>query len=663
MIRPDHRFRLILVIAAVLLLAAPAQLKAFPDEPLDPTTIPKFVEPLVIPPVLAPNQVAADGVEEYEIAVRQFEQQILPEGYPQTPVFAYGRAWDPLPGGEAPSTFNFPAFTIEAQTGAPVRVTWFNHVVDDPASAAPQYLPHLLPVDQTLHWANPEGSADGIMRGDDPNPYTGPVPIVNHLHGGNTPAESDGYPEAWYLPDAANLPDDYATEGPFYATTQATEAGAAVFEYPNEQRAATMWFHDHTLGMTRLNVYAGMAGFYLLRDEAEAALNLPGPAPQAGDEPGTRYYEIPIAIQDRSFYADGRLFYPDTRTFFDEYEGPYFPDGPVPPIWNPEFFGDSIVVNGRTWPYLEVEPRLYRLRLLNGSGSRFLVLAFDAGLPFHVIGVDGGLLPDQPLTLEQLLMAPAERFDVIVDFSAFAPGETLTLLNFGPDEPFGGLPVEPEAMANPETTGQVMQFRVVELTDQGNPGNIPAELPSITALETDLPERFVTLNEEMTDEEMGGVPVAAVLGTPTEGPLAWSEAITENPQLGDTEIWSVVNLTADAHPIHIHEVMFQVIERLPFDADAYHEAQEAYLLGRRAGDPPDPLDFATGDPIAAQPWEARAWKDTVIANPGEITRMIMTFNLPGLYVWHCHILEHEDNEMMRPYYVGEIPDDLMMPNM
>ncbi|RPI96944.1 MAG: bilirubin oxidase, partial [Chloroflexi bacterium] len=498
-----------------------------PVNRLDPESIPKYVELLVIPPAMEPIGAGDDGIMEYEIAVRRFEQQVLPAGFPKTTVFGYGRAGDPLPGGEAASTFNFPAFTLEARTSEPMRVTWYNQLVDDPDSDQPAYLPHLLPVDQTLHWANPGGH--GEMRGHSQEPYTGPVPIIAHLHGGHTPSVSDGLPEAWYMPAAGDIPGEFLTQGADYGSVSKAPAGAAVFEYPNDQRAATLWYHDHVLGMTRLNVYAGMAGFYLLRDEIEDSLNLPGPAPALGDPAGTKYYEIPIAIQDRSFNEDGSLFYPDSRTFFDEYPGPYFPEGTVPPIWNPEFFGDTIVVNGRTWPYLEVEPRLYRLRFLNGTNSRFLLLKADSDLPFHVIGTEGGLLPDQPVVLDQLLIGPGERFDTIVDFSAFQPGDQITLLNLGPDEPFGGLPVEEPA--DPETTGQVMQFRVVELTGEGNMGEIPTELPAIERLVTDLPERDVTLNEEMTDEEdmEDAVPVAAVLGTGADGPLAWDVAITENP--------------------------------------------------------------------------------------------------------------------------------------
>lgn len=616
-------------------------LRVFAQGALDPATIEKFVDPLVIPPVM-PTADEEDGMPVYEIAARQFEQQVLPSGMPATTVWGYGSTGDA-------GTFNFPAFTIEARVNEPVRVRWINQLVDDPDSASPQYLPHLLPVDQTLHWSNPGEGGD--TRGSVTEPYTGPVPIVTHLHGGHVPSVSDGLPEAWWLPAASNIPDDFATHGHHYGSVTDAEDGVAVFEYPNSQRATTMWYHDHALGITRLNVYAGLAGFWLLRDDAEAELNLPGPAPQLGDAPDTKYYEIPIVFQDRSFNEDGSLAYPDNRAFFDGFEGPYFPDGPVPPIWNPEFFGDTIVVNGKTWPYLEVEPRLYRLRLLNGTNSRFMVLKADTELPFHVIGTDGGLLPDQPVELDQILMAPAERFDVIVDFSTFEPGDSITLQNLGPDAPFGGFPIDDEELANPETTGQVMQFRVVELTDNGNPGEIPAALPPIERLTSDVPERYLTLNEEMTDEEdPNAVPVAAVLGTHDEGPLSWSAGITEDPVMGNVEVWNLVNITGDAHPIHIHLIMFQVIERIPFDAAAYHEAQETWLLGRRAAEAPNPLDFVTGDPVQYEAWEA-GWKDTVIVYPDEITRIIARYDQVGRYVWHCHILEHEDNEMMRPYVV------------
>ncbi|MFH2005868.1 MAG: multicopper oxidase [bacterium] len=610
-------------------------------EPLDPTTIPKFVEPLTIPPVMPPvNQTSTRT--DYEIAVRQFSQQVLPSSFPETTVWGYGVADDPLPGSGQPSTYNFPAFTIEARSFETVRVKWVNGLVDDTGG----YLPHLLPVDQTLHWANPPGPAD--HRSDDPTPYTGPVPVVTHVHGAHVPDHSDGYPEAWYLPDANNIPTGYTTQGSTFASLAAPEPGSAVFEYPNDQRASTLWYHDHAMGITRLNVYAGTAGFWLLRDDEEDALDLPGPAPQLNDPVGTRYFEIPIAIQDRSFYDDGALYYPDTREFFDGYTGPYAPATPVSPLWNPEFFGDTIVVNGKTWPYLEVEPRLYRLRFLNGCNSRFLTLQADhAGITFQQIGSEGGLLPDAPVALDELLIAPAERLDTIVDFSGFNEGDEITLLNLGPDEPYKGPNPEPEQdPADPATTGQVLRFVVVPHSGEGNPGTIPTALPSIPTLDSSLIPRDLTLNEDVY--EPADIPQSARLGTAGDGALSWGDAITETPIEGDTEIWRVINLTADSHPVHLHLVMFQVLDRIPFDSESYAEAQEGYLQG--TGAQPLVEDFYTGAPRGPNRWEI-GWKDTVIANPGEVTRIIATFDLAGLYVWHCHILEHEDNEMMRPYEV------------
>jgi spore coat protein A len=626
--------------------AVPTEETASAGVPLDPASIPKFAEPLVIPPAMQPE--SQGDVTEYAIAVRQFQQQVLPTSLPQTTVWGYGRLGDPLPGSGEASSFNFPGFTVEARTNEMVRVAWVNQLVDDPDSAAPKFLPHILPVDQTIHWALP--GAPDVM---DPAPYRGPIPIVTHVHGAHVAAHSDGGPEAWVMPDASDMPAGYLLKGSNYASVTPAAPGAAVFEYTNDQRATTLWYHDHALGITRLNVYTGLAGFWILRDDVEDGLDLPGPAPRLGDAPGTRYYEMPLAVQDRSFNTDGSLDYPETRAFFDGYEGPYRPDTLVPPIWNPEFFGNAMVVNGRTWPYLEVEPRLYRFRILNGCGSRALVLKFDQDLSFHQIGADEGLLPDAPVVLDQLLMAPAERADVIVDFSDFEVGDEILLLNLGPDAPFGGLPIDAEELANPETTGLVMQFKVVERTDEGNPGSIPASLPPIARLSTTLPPRDLTLNEMMdTPEE---IPVGAVLGTGRDGPLEFYERVTENPMVGDTEIWRLINLTEDAHPIHLHLVAFQVLDRIPFDMEAYRDAQDEYLEekedGGDEGEPPDPMAFVTGDPEPPESWEM-GWKDTVIAPPEYITRIIATFDLPGLYVWHCHILEHEDNEMMRPFYVG-----------
>ncbi|HET7767654.1 MAG TPA: multicopper oxidase [Chloroflexota bacterium] len=612
-------------------MARRAARRALAGGSLDPTAIPKFVSRLVVPPAMPPAGTAAApaDVDYYEIAMRQLRQQVLPAPFPQTTVWGYGSV-------RHPDSFHAPSFTIEARHRRPVRVRWLNELLD----GAGGFLPHLLPVDPTLHWANPPGGLDGRDGEAAPAPgparYTGPVPIVTHVHGIHATQESDGHPEAWYLPAARNIPARYATTGTYFDAYRQSSPlgeqwgpGAAVFEYPNDQAAATLWYHDHALGITRLNVYAGPAGFYLLRggEQDLPEGTLPGPAPRAGDPPNTRYYEIPLAIQDRSFNADGSLFYPDSRAFFDALEGPYIPESDVPPIWNPEFFGNSMMVNGRTWPYLEVEPRRYRLRLLNGCNARFLLLRFSRpGLRFFQIGGDGGFLPEV-VPLDQLLLGPAERADVIVDFTGLAPGTQLLLENLGPDEPFGGgTPGTDFEPADAETTGQVLQLRVVPLA--GEDRSTPPErltLPRPAAMGREAVTRRLSLNERMS--RLGDHPVEAQLGVVRDGrphALDWGDPLTEHAALDATELWELHNATADAHPIHLHLVQFEVVGRRP---------------------------LAGGAMSAPEPWE-RGRKDTVIAFPDQVTAVRAHFDRAGLFVWHCHILEHEDNEMMRPLRVG-----------
>jgi FtsP/CotA-like multicopper oxidase with cupredoxin domain len=687
---------------------------------IDGTTVPKYVDPLIIPPVMPRagfrwDPTAGKFVDYYEIEVTQFQQQILPAAIAgPTTVWSYSAVGQP-------QTKNYPAFTIEARKNVPTRVKWINNL-KDPVTG--KFLPHLLPVDQTLHWANPPqdcrphmmGAGMMSMTGTDCEgnsqvAYKGPVPLITHVHGAHVTPESDGYPEAWWLPAAVDIPAGYATEGSNYSDYLGGSGkgkGFAVFQYPNDQPATTLWYHDHTLGMTRSNVYAGPAGFYLIRDLQEAKLNLPGPAPLPGsalfpflnpNDPNISKYlaphEIPIVIQDRSFTPEGQLFYPDNRDFFEGLAAGtlagfgvnFAPGSDVAPIWNPEAFFNTMVVNGRTWPFLNVEPRKYRFRFLNGCNSRFLILqmrdvAFgtdpsDPGnwltpsnpAPFKQIGSDQGLLSGVPAVQNQLLLGLAERADVIVDFSGYAPGSRIVLTNVGPDEPFGGLPVDPAVVANPASTGQVMVFNVVPLRLRDASAS-PATLPVQPSVVAGAPTRKVSLNEAMSmsekvcfDDATGAIvggpvegacpegqtldffgPTMALLGTVnadgTGNPLRWGDAITENPALGATETWEIYNNTVDAHPIHLHLVHFRVIDR-----EVLNENSPNFT-----GDPLGVNNIGTTRPPEA--WETGG-KDTVIAYPGEITRVQSTFDIPGIYVWHCHIVEHEDNEMMRPYCVGD----------
>ncbi len=374
------------------------------------------------------------------------------------------------------------------------------------------------------------------------------------------------------------------------------------------------------------------------------------------------------------------MFYPDNRAFFEglnvpggdpqfpgqgELRIPFIPDmvpggsymmpSDISPIWNPETFGNTIVVNGKTWPYLDVEQRRYRLRFLNGSQARFFILKMDNGMPFWQIGSDGGFLPN-PVRLTELLIGPAERADVIVDFSRVPAGTQVVLQNVGPDEPFGGgEPGEAFEPADPATTGQVMQFRVGRR--QGADRSIaPAalRLPELKPLGRPVKSRDLSLNEMMSmsvnvsTDAAGNVvfdpageafgPQAALLGTfdpatKVATPMAWMDPVSESVKRGRVEQWAFHNFTADAHPIHVHLVQFQVVNRRVVDP----------LVSPHG-------DLGAGAVLQPEPWEV-GYKDTVIAYPGETTRIKARFDTAGLFVWHCHILEHEDNEMMRPYRV------------
>jgi FtsP/CotA-like multicopper oxidase with cupredoxin domain len=659
-----------------------------PGGSLDPLTVPKFQTAMLVPPAMPRAKVLFENwqwIDYYEISMRQFTQQILPGGFPATTVWGYGPA-DALNPSD-PKIYNAPSLTIEARAGVPVRIKWINELKD----ANGRYLPHLLPVDPTLHWANPPGGTAGRDTrpsfASTPGPYMGPVPMVTHVHGAvGVGDESDGYAEAWFLPDANNIPGAFATEGTWYGFFKVKAKnkfgvdwgpGYAISQYPNSGRASIDWYHDHTLGMTRLNVYAGPAGFYnirggpdgdlavrkLVRGRQRLAL-LPGPAPTELTQivGATRFYDIPIAIQDRSFNIDGSLFYPDSRAFFDGVEGPYLPNTDLSPIWNPEFFGNMIMVNGNTWPYLEVEPRRFRFRFLNGCQSRFLILDFNAlkaaGAEVWQIGNEGGFLA-APVNLtgngvdttkNRLLMSLAERADLIFDFSNVPIGAQIELGNVGPDEPFKGFNPDGSLTdgqggtldpADPGTTGKIMKFIVGPLRslDLSTPA---AELilPAIAKLPAPSVTRRLALIEEMSAffEDSPAEALLGVVGANGKWTKKlWMDAVTENPVVGAVEVWEIYNTTGDAHPMHVHETVFEVVNRQAINID---ESTETVSLVPNTARP-------------AEAWET-GFKDTVIAYPGEVTRIKARFTSAGQYTWHCHIVEHEDNEMMRPYRIGPV---------
>jgi spore coat protein A, manganese oxidase len=423
------------------------------------------------------------------------------------------------------------------------------------------------------------------------------VRLMTHLHGGFVSADSDGNP--------AVTPNGFGpgeTQTVFYTNQQP------------QMPASLLWFHDHGLGATRLNVFAGLAAAYILRDDFDT-----GEEPNPIGIPGGPY-EIPLVIQDRQFNPDGTFLYPRSDI--------------AGATWIGEYFGDVMLVNGKVWPFLEVEPRMYRLRILNGCNARILNLDIG-GVSFWQIGAEGGMW-DQPVPVQQLVLAPAERADVLVDFVKF-PGARLELKNHKPKKP----------VSTPAPSlEQVLQIRVGTTVSQPGPRSIPSSLPGRRA---DLTEpattRFITLNEIDVDEPTWFLNL--------NGVHFEERPVTETPPVGAVEDWVYVNLTADTHPMHTHLVTFQVVGRTPFDVQAYEEANEG-AHGVPGGIDPSP--YATG-PMQPPDLSERGFKDTVKANPGYFTTIRARFELPSgvtapqSYVHHCHIVEHEDNDMMRPFIV------------
>lgn len=367
-----------------------------------------------------------------------------------------------------------------------------------------------------------------------------------------------------------------------------------------------LWYHDHAVGITRLNVYAGLAGLYIIRNEEERALNLP-----------SGIYEIPLVIQDKSFNSDGSLFYPTKPDVTDP--PPDFPDVSI----TPGFAGDTIIVNGKAWPYLEVEPRKYRFRVLNASNERFYRMKLDNGLPFIQIGSDGGLLP-RPVTLDEITIAPAERCDIIVDFSGQAVGTSITLLNTA-RTPFD-FGQEPD----PFTDGRIMQFRVIEKTSEDT-SSVPQFLSRVPRLSESDAVRTRDISFDVATDRYNRT--LFLLNN-----RDYMDGVAESPAAGETECWRLINPGLGVHPFHIHQIQFQVLDRIPFDTATYTRTGHIRY---------------TGEPELPPPGE-RGWKDTVQAYPGYVTRLIMRFGpYTGRYVYHCHILEHEDHDMMRPFDVVE----------
>ena len=595
----------------------------------------------------------------------------------KTPVWGYG---DPRDG-----VFTWPGRTFQVQKGmSETVVNWTNGL--RPVKE------HMLPVDTTAHWCYSLPGYEGNSIAENG------VPIITHLHGGHSDYQFDGNPEFFYGTEGRNQ-----VVGPQWANV--IGGFTTRFRYDNNVRAGNLWYHDHALGITRLNVYAGLAGFYFVRDGDDTG--------QAGNPLGLPAwpYEKAYAIQDRMFLDSGELFYPafqDDPYYADfiDGEGAELPEDLFPsggPTALAEFFGDHMVVNGVAWPKEDVEPRNYRLHLLNGTDSRFMALQFfevPAGataisptsepLYFDVIGSDQGLA-SEPTNTNMLLSEPGSRYDIIIDFKKVTPGNRVIMWNIGGDEPFGGDIGVGQLF---EFTDRVMAFDVV-LPPSGVADATPTGINFGPTVGTPNHTRQVALFEgkdeygrlqpllgtaEPATDYMGN-PIywqhGPLVGQQMEGSIAWHSATTENPALGSTEEWVIWNVTGDAHPVHLHLVHFEVLgrEEIIWDSATNEEDRVLDPTGETAPVPnydgtylvlQDVLqhngELGVGFKImghttgAAVPtptgYVENAPKDMVTALPGQVTRIKAHFDKPGRYVWHCHILSHEDHEMMRVLHVG-----------
>nr|WP_222845534.1 multicopper oxidase [Natronomonas salsuginis] len=517
-----------------------------------------------------------NGHPYYKVETREVEQKIHRD-LPATTVWGYDG--------------QFPGPTIEAQQGEPIYVRWENKLPDT----------HLLPEDTTIH--------SNII----PYDSTG-VRTVTHLHGGNVEDQSDGHAQAWFT-------QDFQKTGPKFEKKD--------YYYVNDQPPTTLWYHDHSLGITRLNVYAGLAGFYILRNEHERNLGLP-----EGE------YEIPLVFQDRSFNKDGSLYYPtgpENQGKDESY--------PEPSIIT-QFFGDVSVVNGKAWPRLSVEPRKYRFRMLNGANSRYYnltLLEYDEDLgetigdgpSFVQIGNDGGLLSNPVEIGNRLELGSSKRADVVVDFSEYA-GTTLLLHNNAPAKYYGTTEEDQEPV---QPLPEIMLVDVKNTSGGADVSQIPETLTQIPEISLDLVDnkRYLPL-VQLSDDY--GRPLFLLGTEDDQSGHRLTDPTTEAPTVGDTELWSIANLTGMSHPIHLHLVHFQVLGRQSIDYDSTEDNINPDGLR-------DPKPFEQG------------WNDVVSVDPGDVVHLLVHFgeyeglfnDQTGEYMWHCHMIEHEDHDMMRPLEV------------
>jgi len=605
----------------------------------DPALQPKFVElaPNALDPGFIYQAHPRTGVYHVEMAQTAQQTGLLRANGKRasTTVWGYGTS----------SGVSWPGPTFEVQKNIETQVRWSNRLTNKGGKP----LPHLLPVDESAHWCySLPGYTQYSIAKDG-------VPTIAHLHGGHSDYQYDGNPEFFMSPGRKVV-------GPQWGGR-----AEKVFTYSNDQVAGNLWYHDHALGITRLNVYAGLAGFYFVRDDDDTGktdnpLKLPAWP-----------YELAYAIQDRMFAENGDLFYPAYQNdpFWNDFITDQDATPPVPggPSALAEFFGDHMVVNGKIWPKADVEPRHYRMRLLNGTDSRFLVVRFravaagatdlasaGAALPFDVIGSDQGLA-GAAMSMDTLVFEPGSRYDVVFDFSDPAlAGKRIIMENIGGDSPFGGDfgdALDSDDFFDDRQTDRIMAFDISKPFDMNIPDNYHS---SAIAAFSGVSDEGVTTRKvalfEGTDEYGRLQPLLGNWDdvTSTFKAQPWHLPPTETPALDSTEEWEIYNFTGDAHPVHLHLVHFEILGRKAFTFEEGETAQEILQHNGTFGAAPSPENIVVGGPAdlgIVDGYAENAPKDMVTALPEQVTTIRAKFDKPGRYVWHCHILSHEDHEMMR----------------
>ncbi|MGB9080781.1 MAG: multicopper oxidase domain-containing protein [Desulfuromonadaceae bacterium] len=739
---PIKRKSSILGVMGVVLAAALALTPVVANgqgTPLPGSKIPQFVDPLPLLSAAGGSiETITAGTGEITLNMFEFKANMLPStfkpatgNYSGTWVFGYRQGPLTAPPATAVDTYFGPF--IVATRGTPTQIRYVNNLTDNNIFWREW-------TDKSLHSAFHQVYGFPMAMLGDTVHYPGPIPAVPHLHGGEDAALTDGGPEAWFLSDQGNVttPPVVNTHGEAYYTMAGVTAlpNEAVYRYPNSQEAAPLWFHDHLLGGTRINAtFAGLAGGYAIKDDG---FTLPAGMDAVGlkNTDGTNMrYSVPMVLQDRMFDTNGQLFFPNVGI-----------NPTAHPYWIPEFVGDTIVVNGKVWPYMNVDQQRYRFYIVNGSNSRPYQLFLQdqatgvQGPPMWIIATDGGYL-DNPILLDpnasgtqkkagaltELTVMPGERYEIIVDFNDTAwkarlPKKAsfprnLILRNIGAT--VNGLP-------NVNLDGRVMQFRVsatIPTDTSYNPAGGTAirgtgqTIKRLVNTATGALVGTADKTRELVLVEIGGPggPLEVMLnntswdgiranGTtlaPVDGAtLVQNNYVTEFPIEGETEVWEIVNTTMDRHPIHLHGVQFQILNRQVFNGTGFRKAYDASFPGATVNSPltglpvtypagvfipdfgpplsyapsiasggkyggnPDVTPYLKGAPAPQLSYEV-GWKDTAIMNPGEVTRIAVRFApyayddnnaffpynpsaLNGYYVWHCHITDHEDNEMMRP---------------